>query len=455
MIEKGGRGSPLAAKQTPYPIPDMIKTPLLSALLLGASLTSITRLHAAQGVSLMADYAQPIREIPADFCGLSFETRVLLPDAEGNHYFSPQHQALVAAFRQLGIKSLRVGGNTAERASVPIPDEADIDALFGFARAAGIQVIYTVRMDGNEPAEAARIVRYIDAHYRDLVDCYIVGNEPDKSREYDTYYQKWQQFVQVINAQAFVPEAKFCAPATTDGHPHWPALMAEDEAETGRLQMLAQHYYAGGGSGKFNDRPLEARANMISLSWHDRYEDLYQAFVPAVLEYGPGFRLEETNSFSSGGVHGASDTFAATLWGLDYLYWWAGHDAKGINFHCGQKVFPGDEVVRKNVYTALTAVDDGVQVLPLGYGIRAFQLAAQGNELIPLEVADAPPAFQAYCTRDAKEGYLYFTLLNGRTGADAEDYVVHLPVDDQIAGGAVMELRSPDNQAGAEEGLTL
>jgi len=63
------------------------------------------------------------------------------PATNGAYFFSPANKPLVKMFQTLGIQSLRVGGNTAERATVKIPDKADIDSLFGFARAAGVKVI--------------------------------------------------------------------------------------------------------------------------------------------------------------------------------------------------------------------------------------------------------------------------------------------------------------------------
>ena len=70
------------------------------------------------------------------------------------------------------------------------------------------------------------------------------------------------------------------------------------------------------------------------------YETFRNEFAPAALSKGLPYRLEEANSFSNGGAAGVSDAFAATLWGLDYLYWWAAHGADGINFHTGGYV-PG------------------------------------------------------------------------------------------------------------------
>ncbi len=403
--------------------------------------------------------AAPLAAVPLDFCGLSYETRLLLPAADGSHYFDADQTELIAAFRQLGIKSLRIGGNTAEREGVPVPNEADIDALFAFARAADTKVIYTLRMDHNTPTEAARIARYIDLHYADHLQAFIVGNEPNKGgRTYAAYYGTWQRFATAINAGEAVPRAVYCAPTTTDGGPEWSARMATDEAGHHRVAMIGQHYYPGGGSPQFNDRPATARTDLMSLAWHHRYQKLHDRFVPAVRALGLGFRLNETNSFHTGGVHDASDTFAATLWGLDYLYWWAQHGALGLNFHSGQKVYPGDDVVRQNVYTPLTMNADGATVLPLGYAIKAFNLVAPGNQLraVKLRSTGHVPrsGFVAYATVTPDGATTYLTLINGTFGDAGVSYRLNLP-SAQADTVARLDLLAPAGDPSAATGLTL
>src|SRR5690242_16255831 len=69
--------------------------------------------------------------IPADFSGLSYEMQLVTRGKDGGHYFSASNKALVGMFKGLGVKSLRVGGNTVDKPGVPAPTEADLDELFG------------------------------------------------------------------------------------------------------------------------------------------------------------------------------------------------------------------------------------------------------------------------------------------------------------------------------------
>ena len=60
---------------------------------------------------------------------------------------------MVGMFLGLGIKSLRGGGNTLDAATAKVATPGDIDALYAFAKAAGVKVIYSVKMRHVETAE--------------------------------------------------------------------------------------------------------------------------------------------------------------------------------------------------------------------------------------------------------------------------------------------------------------
>src|SRR5258708_7194333 len=70
---------------------------------------------------------------PPDFLGLSFETADILPAKSGKYpFFRPDNGALITLLKTLGVKSLRVGGSSADAADISIPTNADIDELFHF-----------------------------------------------------------------------------------------------------------------------------------------------------------------------------------------------------------------------------------------------------------------------------------------------------------------------------------
>ena len=151
------------------------------------------------------------------FVGLSYESSSLLP-MEGRHYFDADDAALVQTFRILGVKSLRLGGNSVDDKGVGVPQEKDIDSLFRFARAAGVKVIYSFRLQNGNPAESARLASYIAAHYADVLDCFSIGNEPDLYKpkiSYEQYLAMWKPHYEAILKA--VPNAQFDGPGT-DGN---------------------------------------------------------------------------------------------------------------------------------------------------------------------------------------------------------------------------------------------
>jgi len=383
--------------------------------------------EAGSPVKVKVEVDKPIRRIPEDFCGLSYETKMVLANTNtGTHYFRGDNLPLITAFKTLGIKHLRVGGNTAERPTVNIPDEKDIDQLFAFAKAAGLKVIYSVRLQKNTPEAAAKIAKVVAEKYGDLLSCFILGNEPNKDMKYPEFLAEWKKFREVVVSPEFVPTAKFCAPTATDRNPDWSRTMAEEPGMRDMLAFIGQHYYPGG-DGPSVKEPGKARDDMLSPAWHPKYQAFHDLFVPAVLKNGLKFRMNEGSSFSKGGAWGASDTYAASLWILDYLYWWAQHEASGLNFHSGQKVLPGTTGPDKpNVYTPLTSSANGYTILPPGYGIKMFDLGSHGN-LLPVEVVPNKEQVNLVAYGVAGAGKtLYVTLINreyGRKGKGAEVWV--------------------------------
>ena len=107
---------------------------------------------------------------------------------------------------------------------------------------------------------------------------------------------------------------------------------------------------------------------MLSRAWPENYDRLYQAFAATALANGLPYRLEETNNFT-GGAKDATDTFAASLWALDYLHWWAVHGASGMNLHNRRWI------LNTTIYP-VTPADDGLKsgylLHPIAYGIEAL-----------------------------------------------------------------------------------
>ena len=391
--------------------------------------------------------------IPDDFAGFSFEMEKLLPDSRGGYYFSPTNKPLIALFQTLGIKSLRVGGNTADRPTVNVPSEADADSLFAFANAAGAKVIYTLRLrEGNLPT-AVRIAKYImDRHKNDLV-CLAIGNEPNVfAKAYPVYREEWKKYVEAITAPGVAPDAKFCGPSATPGKASWARDFIKDFGKSGKLSFISQHDYPGG-AGNSATNVVAARDRMLSATWLKSYEKLYSSFAADALSSALPYRLEEANNFYNGGAKDVSDTFAAALWGLDYLHWWAAHRASGINFHTGDQVAAGE---KNNPcrYASFWTSATGYNVHPLGYGIKAFDLGGHGALVDTRLKNPANVNLTAYGVL-ASDSTCLVTLINKEHDAGGREALVTIRPQRNFTKAEVMLLAALGGDVAATSGVTI
>jgi hypothetical protein len=96
------------------------------------------------------------------------------------------------------------------------------------------------------------------------------------------------------------------------------------------------------------------------------------ATIAAVNGTGKGVRITETNSVTSGGLDGISNTYASALWALDHTFTLAQGGASGVNFHGGDN--PS--------YTPFSFTSSSLQqIRPLYYGILFFTMMGSGPVL--------------------------------------------------------------------------
>lgn len=399
----------------------------------------------------------PGRTIAPDFVGLSFEMQSVLADTNGGHFFSAGNEKLVATFKVLGIKELRVGGNTADRPSLPVPSVADVDNLFAFARAADVKVIYTLRLNQGSPEDAANMANYIERHYPKQLDCFSIGNEPNVfSTNYQVYLAEWKRFAAQITAPTNSPEARFCGPGVSPGHEKWSAQFAADLTGTGLVKFISQHDYPGGDARKVIN-PAAARDKLLSADMDAHYAKFAANFVPTVLTNGLAYRFEEANSFYDGGALDVSDTFASALWALNFQWWWASHGLIGVNFHTGDKVAARD-MNKPCRYATFWTAPDGYNVHPIGYAEKMFSLGSHGR-LLPVKIKTESATnlnFSAYAILGADKK-LYVTLINKSHDKTAAHLTVQIdaPKINGWAKGEIIRLEAPAADLSRKTAVTL
>lgn len=443
-----------------------VRTFWLRVLALGlVILAPALRLVAAEAlVSVTVDFQKPGPAIASDFAGLSYEITTLLP-VNGVRYFRPDNTALLTLFRTLGLKHLRVGGNTSDRNAQQLPAEADWDSLFAFAKAANVKVIYCLRLHNGDPAAAAAIVKYIMDHYAPLVDSVSIGQEPSaypaekvdtrppgermgtavEKFPYASYRDRWREFAAAITAA--VPDVKFCGPSVHNNG-EWARKFIDDFGRDHHVGLITEHLYAGGAAGKLPSAEV-GRERMLSGEFLKVYEKLHAGFVPAAQAAGLPYRLEEVNSYFNGGALDASDTFAAALWGLEFMHWWAAHGAAGLDFHTGDRVSMNGEVSAPR-YATFTSAPDGFTIRPLAYAFKLFDLGGHGRVLSVTLDNPANVNLTAFATL-ADDGSVMLTLINKEHGPGAHDTVVTIAT----GAGQFISIQAPDGNVAIKEGLSL
>lgn len=394
--------------------------------------------------------------IPADFVGLSFGMKSLLPDGNGGHFFSPTNRALITVFQNLGISHLRVGGTTVESPpATPIPGNTDIDSLFAFADAAGVKkIIYSLRLlETNATQQCATtnaaIARYIWNNYRSRLDCFAIGNEPDRKSVYQqdieitnfaSYLAKWQRFAAAVTNA--VPMARFSGPDAGSANIDWTTRFADREKDFGIISVITEHFYVGGkGRGVAGPEGIEA---ILSPAWVAANQKLYDGMAAPVLACGLPYRFTEANDHYSGGVPEASDTFAGALWALDFLHWWVAHGASGVNFHNTQWVV--NDVI---------TLDSNHQpkINPKGYGIRAFSLGGKGGTE-PVTISNpAGINLTAYAVRDSADHFV--TIINKEHGAASQEAKVTIVPAGTAQRAEILYLCAPKGDVTSKTGVTL
>lgn len=402
-------------------------------------------------ITLQVDKPGP--ELAERFSGLSYESSALLPRSNG-YYFTPANAALVELFRTLGIGSLRVGANAVDDSAVPIPQEAEIDLLFAFAKAANTKVNYSFRLKNGDPLVSARLAKYIDDHYRDLLDCYSIGNEPMfYVKPYEAWLAIWKPHYEAILKA--VPGAKFCAPSIAGPGSHEYVLRAVDDLwPLGHMAMFSNHHYFFGNARIAERNPEEARARLLSNSALKLYECDYNILGAQLAAKNVPYRLDELNSCFNGGAKNVSDTYAAALWALDCTHWWAARNILGMNYHTGDSVGLNEvEYAAANYSSFVSLPDGGFDVRPMAYGLLAFKNSS-GGRTIPVKV-NAPPNLDvtAYGYLDSETVLL--TVINKSHGIGALDISFDLPR--VLAGGTWerMNLLQKENDTASKTGIEL
>jgi hypothetical protein len=418
------------------------------------SQTASFSLPATAPVSLAVNAQSPGAAIPPDFLGLSFETANLRSNGVGvaGYMFDSSNTQLVTLFTNLGIKNLRVGGTSTDTNNevIPlyVPTNADLDALFRFAPAANVGVVFSLRLENGDPAVDAALASYAWTNYHQYLTCLAIGNEPDgygggdpQITNFASYFTKWTTFANAITNA--VPGAKFGGPDAAGTA--YAGEFADAEAGSPYVTWIFSHFYPGGNSASLT--PQQIVAGMLSAGWDTNNYPSHLSQTEAIANSdGFPFRSTEFNSYVAAypGVWGGNNVFASALYACDAAHWWAANNCNGVNFH----TFLG-----KYNATVYYDANGNYQIFPIGYGIKAFDLGSHGS-VIPVTLTNTDGVnLTAYGVGSSTN--VYVTLVNKEYGANARNASVTIVPSGLTAGSVQMMLLMATNGAFATNGVTL
>jgi hypothetical protein len=307
--------------------------------------------------TLRVDWTRKGFTLPADYTGLSYESRQLA----NLKFFSAENKELIRLFRELGTAGvLRIGGSTSEYTAftteepkseppfevagpgLPAQDYADtsitvraLENLRAFLDATGWTCLYGLNTGRGTVERAAEEAFYVHKILGPKLIALQLGNEPDAWRNRYrgatwTYVDYWKEWL-VVRAAVLkrVPDAKFAGPDISNKMAYVTGFAEDVKRDAPEVTMLTSHYYTMGPAGK----PGMTIDRM--LAFDPKLEADMKIVMDAAHAVGIQHRMCEGNSCWNGGQEGVSDTLASALWGADVMLHFAQLGSTGMNLHGG------------------------------------------------------------------------------------------------------------------------
>lgn len=347
--------------------------------------------------------------IPTYFVGFSIEPQGLCTFLQ----LEQSDPAVDRLYENLGPSTIRFGGNSMDASDwqpyAPCSGltfgATTIRDAFAFAQRVHARVIWGLNLKSNDPNAAADEADTVYLEGAGQLLGLEMGNEPNNWTTEPTYERMWQSYASAIAASGINPP--LVGPSMNDGDGHsWFAQSVRNERS--QLAFVTYHYYplqqgAGAGNGQ-----VPTIQNLLSATlMASTAADLDRAVAVAHAN-GLALDIDETNSVNGGGVTGVSNTFASSLWMVDYLFTAMEHGVLAVNVHGSGGASGGPS------YSPIV-LDPSTHELsaqPMYYGMLLFHLATGNGESIPLRASVASSANLAAHVVLGRDGTLRVALIN-------------------------------------------
>ena len=384
-----------------------VRTRIGVAIAVVAAVTAAgTGQQAAQAATVQATVTVNLTGTPrgtlaSGYLGLSYESMPRTNDGGVNSGKFDAVGNLPQLLRNLGTGTLRFGGNSVDR-TYATATPAALQGLVRLADATGWRYVYSTNFAhynaSNTTADAAAVRTALGARLKSLV----CGNEPDlyvnnayRPAGYSSsaYVTDVNRCLNVLRAQA--PGVPIGGPDTAG--PGWLANYAS--SERGRVALLNNHHYPLSNC----NGPNGTATGLIAASKRSSEAGLVASAATTARNNNMQLIMAEVNSAACGGISGVSNTYAAALWALDYVFAGVQNGAQGMYFHGAlDRACTG--------YTSLceTAANQ-YRPQPIYYGLLFAKLAGVGA-MLPTAIS-SPSNLAAHTVR-ASDGTIRVVLAN-------------------------------------------
>ena len=430
------------------------------ALLLAAPLFA----QSSASISISLDSTQLRRAIPADFLGLSLEmSSIEAGNNNGAAWLSGNSTAYSTMVKKIGVGSIRIGGNSAERQPyASAQDGANVDA---FVNQIGGELIWTVPV--KQFYNQSSSVSYVSGLYNDqhVAHSYSfptnieVGNEPDNSEDVSgsaisqsTWQSRYDGFSNAFRSQinsgilSTGPSTAGCCTFSTD--------FINDATYQGSLKStigyVTTHYYPAGDAANFGSVSA-GDSKILAASLDTAYQSFYSNFNDNASNNGYNVRIEETNSAYGGSNNGVTNSYAAALWAMDYFCYMAYKtNLAGMNLHTGPI---GSNSGSYNAISPVGVASSYTLEGP-GYGLWAFHYGSQGQPLATTVSNPSNANVAAYGLLESNGGETVH-IINKTFGSGAVNVTATITPGGTYTQAAVIVLKQADNDVTAQSGITF
>jgi hypothetical protein len=431
-------------------------TSVIAAAIAQSSLTA--GLQAASSgleVRVTVDPALTLAVVPPDFMGLGYEiSSVARPGL-----LSAQNAVYVQLVRTLGAEGvIRVGGNTSDYSSYDesgqprsspegkagsVVNQAVLRDLGTFLDATGWKLIWGLNLGNGTLENAIQEANAVATATKKHLLGFEIGNEPDlfplrgghrpPGYGYDDYLREYRTWRDALRKA--IPDIAFAGPDVA-GATDWVAKFGRDEGKD--IRLLTHHYYREG------ENPTSTIEKLLHTD--PKLGPILAAMRAASRSWGLPCRICETNSFSGGGKPGVSDTLAAALWVLDFMFTLAATGCAGVNMETG--------VNQRGFISSYSPIGDDEQAhywaAPEYYGMLAFAQSGAGR-MIGSRFDAGDRNVKTYATQPGRDRVVV-TLINKEPSYDAM-MVIEAGASASFRRGSLVRLLGPALER--KSGVTL